>query len=268
MKINEKIALAACFLGLFGFGTNASAFDFESKGIYYNVISETEKSISVTSNETDSYTNEVTIPSEVSYNGKTYTVKGVEESAFADCSSLVSVNLPATIETIGESAFSDCKMLKNIVIPNSVKNIGDYAFWNCSALESVVLPNNVNKISDGVFFGCTSLSLVSIPASVSKIGACAFYRCSSLTSIVIPNSVSNIGTGAFEGCTSLCLAFDNNSVAPVLGEDAFSNISSTASLCVSNELSLETYKNEGFDNFFKSVVTAADNQKMNYSTTK
>lgn len=266
--MNGKITLAVCFLGLFGFGTNASAFDFESRGIYYNVISETENTVNVTCNDTDLYTDDVNIPSEVDYKGKTYVVKGIDESAFADCSSLVSVNLPSTIESIGESAFSDCEMLKSIVIPNSVKSIGDYAFWNCSALESVVLPNNVNKISDGVFFGCSSLSLVSIPASVNRIGACAFYRCSSLTSIVIPNSVSNIGTGAFEGCSSLCFAVDNNSVAPVLGEDAFSDINSGASLCVSNESSFESYRNEGFSDFFKSVVTTADNQKMNYSTTK
>ena len=50
----------------------------------------------------------LTIPSSVSYWGKTYTVKGIGISAFQDCSSLTSVTIPNSVTSIDDQAFTDC----------------------------------------------------------------------------------------------------------------------------------------------------------------
>ena len=69
----------------------ASAHDFEVDGIYYNITSETDLTVEVTyrGGYYDEYSNEysgaITIPSVVTYNGKTYSVTEIEFAAFAYC---------------------------------------------------------------------------------------------------------------------------------------------------------------------------------------
>ena len=63
----------------------ASAYDFEVDGIYYNKNSD-GTSVSVTSG--GNYSGSVTIPSQVTYSGITYSVTSIGESAFSYCSGL------------------------------------------------------------------------------------------------------------------------------------------------------------------------------------
>ena len=100
------------------YSISASAHDFEVDGIYYNVTSEADKTVEVTfkGEAWNSYSNEysgsIVIPESVIYNGATYSV-----------------------ESIGESAFKDCDYLTSVTIPNSVTSIGNYAFHSCSVLQ-------------------------------------------------------------------------------------------------------------------------------------
>lgn len=47
---------------------------------------------------------------------------------FRDCTALVSVELPSTLEAIGGIAFQKCTSLRNIVLPASLTSIGDRCF--------------------------------------------------------------------------------------------------------------------------------------------
>ena len=58
-------------------------------------------------------------------------------SAFANCSNLVSVTLPSTVTNIGASAFANCVALTGLVIPAGVRKIGSKAFDGCLALKSL-----------------------------------------------------------------------------------------------------------------------------------
>lgn len=254
MKRNIVTMVLASVMTMISLSASANTYSFKADGVYYNMISETTVGVTAGSDE-NAYSGNVVIPSEVTFNNNTYKVVSIEENAFAECSTLVSVVIPSTVESVGESAFSDCVSLKSVSLPNSVKSLGEYSFWNCSSLETVELPQTLNDICDGAFFGCTSLSTLSIPSSVKKIGACAFYKCTSLEKIVIPSSVSIISAGAFENCSSLALAVDCSEIAPMLGEDAFFNIKSDASFCVAGE-DATSYINEGYKGFFKNVVAS------------
>lgn len=88
------------------------AYDFESGGLYYNIISGTV-SAEVTSGD-NSYTGAVSIPASVSYGGKTYSVKKVGFKAFHGCNDLNSVVFPSSIEEIEQEAFTNCHNLSII----------------------------------------------------------------------------------------------------------------------------------------------------------
>ena len=163
----------------------------------------------------------------------------IGNSAFFDCKSLQSIDIPNSVTTIGNWAFSGCSSLQSIDIPNSRIIIGDCAFSRCSSLQSInttkgnkryesidgilfskdltcilklpegkklkkyTIPNSVTTIGDSAFKGCSSLQSIDIPNSVTTIRNLAFCGCSSLQNIDIPNSVTTIGDSAFCGCSSL-----------------------------------------------------------------
>ncbi|HIU21779.1 MAG TPA: leucine-rich repeat protein [Candidatus Limadaptatus stercorigallinarum] len=56
----------------------------------------------------------IKIPERVSYNGKNYSVKSIEDLAFSDCTNLTSVTIPDSVTSIGRLAFSDCGRLTHV----------------------------------------------------------------------------------------------------------------------------------------------------------
>ena len=115
---------------------------------------------------------------------------------------------------IGDSAFEDCSSLASINIPNSVTSIGDSAFEDCSSLASITIPDSVTLIGNRAFYYCTSLTSVTIPNSVTSIGSYAFGECSSLTSVTIGNGVKTIEGGAFGYCYKLGVVYCKPIVPP------------------------------------------------------
>ena len=170
-------------------------------------------------------------------------VKVIGDSAFGECESLTSINIPKSVTTIGNWAFEVCSSLTSINIPNSVTTIGNNAFQACDSLTSINIPNSVTTIGNDAFGGCKSLTSINIPNSVTTIGNGAFYDCDSLTSINIPNSVTTIGYCAFAGCESLISINIPNSVITI-GEHAFGYCYSLTSINIPN--SVTTIGNEAF----------------------
>ena len=115
---------------------NAFAYDFEKDGIYYNITSETDRTVEVTYRHYDydydnDFSGNLIIPAKVIYNGKTYTVTSIGSHAYDDCAGLTSITIPNSVTTIGRYAFSYCDGLTSVTIPNSVTTIGDSAFSSC-----------------------------------------------------------------------------------------------------------------------------------------
>ena len=228
-KIQSKAYLSILLLLL---PLLASAHDFEVDGIFYQIISEEDRTIAVTYEGTDKYspdsyyTGEIIIPEHVSYSGNEYTVTRIGERAFMNCDSLTSVSLPESIERIEDSAFSSCYDLTEIRMPSKANHIGTGAFrqckkldsiripegvtilyyttfWGCTNLKSVILPNSLLTLENGVFVDCDSLSTITLPDSIVKIGNYTFGYCDALDSITIPASVTDVGTEPFGNCNKL-----------------------------------------------------------------
>ncbi|MBR3981358.1 MAG: leucine-rich repeat domain-containing protein [Bacteroidales bacterium] len=225
--------LFTLFLTLF-VASSVWAYDFEVDGIYYTFDSMSE-TVAVTYGYYSGYSDNVTIPSSVTYNGNSYSVTSIGGSAFNNCSGLTSVTIPNSVTSIGGSAFSGCSGLTSVTIPNSVTSIGGSAFNNCSGLTSVTIPNGVTSIGGSAFSGCSGLTSVTIPNSVTSIGGSAFSGCSGLTSVTIPNGVTSIGNGAFSSCSSLTSVTIPNSVTSI-GDYAFEGCKSLPSVTIPNSV--------------------------------
>ena len=218
---------------------SVKAYDFSAvapsgQTLYYNISG---SNMSVTS-QNSSYpyystfpTGNLEIPSSVTYNGTTYSVTEIGNSAFYECSGLTSVTIPNSVTSIEINAFLNCSGLTSVDIPNSVTSIGHFAFQNCSRLPSVTIPSSVTSIGIGAFSGCSGLTSMIIGDSVITIGDNAFQNCSGLTSVTIPNSVISIGNYAFSICSGLTSVTIPSSVISI-GACAFAICSGLTSITV------------------------------------
>ncbi len=231
----------------------ALAYNFKSDGLYYNILSETDRTVEVTYYRNDGYGSyyndaygDIEIPSKLIYDRKTYKVTSIGKYAFYKCSGLTSVTIPNSVTSIGISAFYNCSGLTSVTIGNSVTSIGNSAFSNCSGLISIIVDESNPSFSsiEGILYNNDATTLiycpitkktVTIPNSVTSIGYSAFSGCSGLTSVTIPNSVTSIGERAFSGCSGLTSVTIGNSVTSI-GYYAFSGCYGLTSVTIPNSV--------------------------------
>lgn len=116
----------------------------------------------------------------------------IEKNAFANCESLINIDLPESVETIGESVFAGSALKSISFVENSrLINIGDMAFQNCKSLTAIEIPESVMSIGDFAFSNCESLSSLTISSNVKYVGNRAFFYHSPLTIYSEAESISD-----------------------------------------------------------------------------
>lgn len=175
-------------------------------GVTYRIIKEADDASSfgldaVTSSISDRYSGEISIPIKISKSrdnyADSYKVVSIDDKAFLDCVSLISVYIPESIENIGKEAFNGCDNLEIISIAyGNLVNLGKWCFAG-SGIKSIKLPGSVKSIGEGAFQQCENLSQIEIPSGVEYIGNMAFYGCLSLKNVDLPNSIRIIEDEAF-----------------------------------------------------------------------
>ncbi len=178
------------------------------------------------------------------------------EYAFADCTSLSSVNFaesnlktigdcafrrtqftelvfPDTLETIGENAFIPYlyngywynneipSLIQKITFGANLKTIGSHAFYSNKVLSEIIFTGDkLKSIGESAFSGCTALTSLNITGDYAEICGGAFYGCSKLESVTL-SGVETLGNnGAFEWCTNL-KTFTADSTLINIGKESF-----------------------------------------------
>ena len=113
----------------------------------------------------------------------------IEESAFARCIKLKSINLNK-VENIRARAFELCFNLENVDFDNGLKYIGFAAFKDCSRLKNLKFPNTLKYIREAAFKNCFSLENIYLEKGIENIGN-AFYDCRNLKNIYYSGTISD-----------------------------------------------------------------------------
>ena len=269
--------------GAKAFAHDISAANSDGITIYYNWANseKTELAVSYYYNSyygrRDYYSGNVVIPESVVYEGNTYSVTSIGESAFANCKDLTSVSIPNSVTSINYRAFYNCSSLPSIDIPQSVTIIGNEAFygtaWYNNQSDGLVyagkvaykykgeMPTNTSiTIKDGTlgiagytFNGFSNLSSVTIPNSVKTINYCAFQECNGLKSITIPSSVTYIGSSAFKDCKNLTTITSEITIPFAIDDILSSNKYSQTTLIVPKNTKDDYQATDGWKKFTQIV---------------
>lgn len=145
--------------------------DYVKDGIIYDIDSEEAIVWGARTVSAD-----VTIPSSIEIEGKSYNVTSIAKYAFCGNDKLKSLIIPNSVTSIGERAFYGCTGLLAVILSTSLTAIDKYTFYNCFKLKSLTIPNSVTSIGERAFYG-TYLRSLTIGSGVTSIGnnACINY---------------------------------------------------------------------------------------------
>lgn len=204
--------------------STAFAWDFESGGLYYDIVSFTEFTCAVAkAPEGSNYTGNIAIPATVTYNNRELKVVGINKEAFRGCniesvtggenltyvgqsafssSKVEKVTLGNNIVKLDDSSFSYCKLLKEFICPELLETIGSNAFYDCTSLKNITFNETLKEINSGAF-NSTGLISIEIPSSVTIIGSSVLRNCPNLVSVILPNSIETICLYSFAATPKL-----------------------------------------------------------------
>ncbi len=163
----NKLYTLAMAAALLASAPSAMAYDFASGGLYYNVLSETDGTIEITQSGSGTYSGDIIVPDVVTYNGKTYKVTRIGDSAFKQ-SDITSLRCGNNMTQLGAWSLSGCSQLKTLYVSKSVANIEADAAGGCSVLRNLVFE----------------------PGCEAVIGSRAFSNCPKFVSLLLPSTVT------------------------------------------------------------------------------
>ena len=185
----------------------ANAQNVTIDGLKYYLYPDTHEAVL---NNGNTWSGELDIPSEVKYNGETFTVTGMTNGAFNNCSELTKVRIPKTINHIVHGVLTDDPNITGQSNPEAMN-----PFYRSTALEVIEVDedNPIMSSEGGILYSKDKTRLYAYPAGlrqetfiipdrVTWIGMCAICHNRYLSSLTIPNSVTYCGS-ICDNCTNL-----------------------------------------------------------------
>ena len=268
---------AITFLLFTLFVMSMSAYDFKSGNFYYNITS--SNTVEVTcqiSGNSDNYwlLTFAIIPETVIYEGNTYSVTSIGDEAFHDCWSLVSINIPNSIQSIGHAAFYGCSSLYTTYVeattpPMLSDNVFEetpICYIPCGTLEAYEASGWTQYVGEfeeeceekyTITYTSTDGNIVT-PRATDAFGAKIISNTyeNGIGTITFNGPVTSIGYMAFYGCSSLRSINIPNSVTSI-GWGAFYNCSLSSITIPDSVMSIDVAFDEC--SFLTSIVVEDGN---------
>lgn len=189
--------------------------------------------------------------------------KVIEENAFKDSPSLISIQIPAG--TVAVASSSGCSGLASIEvseanakfsakngvlydkkqtsllwfpegktdeafpIPGTVESLEAYAFQGCR-IRNITLPASLKEIGEGAFF-CAEIESIIVPDKVKLLPNAVFQNCSRLTSVTLGSSVELLSEYCFSGCPLQHLYIQAADFPPICREETFAGTDNLFTTC-------------------------------------
>lgn len=178
--------------------------------------------------------------SDIKFNGS---LKKIEDSALANCTSLTSLSIPENVTEICNNAFYNCSNLKEIKFPDNLKVFNEAICSRCSSLSKFNFPTALETVMGYAFSNC-AIEMLEIPATVKELRGLSFNNCSSLRKVSFLGSTDLIGSWAFGNCSAIDSVLCYSPIPPKAEFSAFGNydVYSKAILMVPEE-AMEAYMN-------------------------
>lgn len=236
----------------------ADSKSFVVDGLSYIAVS--ESTAMVTSDDSYEELTSVTVPSSVTYGGKTYTVTKIDAGCFQMCGEIKTITLPSSIIEIGSTAFAGCYALESINLENTcITKVSESCFSACRKLKSITIPATVTSIYRNPFVQNLELKSINVEEgnpSFKSIEGVLFtisgktlqaYPCGKATSYVVPEGTDSIGAEAFNTDQVLASVTLANSVS-YIGMSAFLYCDHLTTLIIPEKSRLKKILSGAFSN--------------------
>lgn len=195
------ISLSFCIISMPAYNADyrISAESLVENGFEYDISSDFAEIVSCNDDSEN-----IVIPDSI--NG--VPVKAIADNAFGECTNLVTVTIPDSIEYITGNVFSGCTNLASIEVSenNAAYSCADGMLFNKDKTELIAVPSQISKavlpdrlltINELAFNSCSEITEINVPESVENIEMYAFQGCVNLESIKISDNISYVGSHAF-----------------------------------------------------------------------
>ena len=196
----------------------------------------------------------LTLPNNVTINGKSYPVSIIDHSSFGDNYSITGIKFPSKVYQLGYWAFQNCPNLTTVEIPESVVYFGAGCFARCNNLKKLtvnsgnsyfnspynsnavietesnrlvqgcnytVIPKSVVTIGENAFQGFDGIEEVTLTANIKTIEDDAFTNCRNLKKVYLNKNIKTLGERVFEGCSALTDVYSSSAQPPQIDASTF-----------------------------------------------
>lgn len=248
------------------------AYDFEVDGLYYNLISASDKTCELVGGN-DNLT-QITIPNAITVRNQNLSVVSMSSSAFKNKTNAVSVSFrESAITEIPSNAFYACTQLSSVVLSSKIATISSAAFYNCP-IQKLTIPSNVDKVGDNALNSVkeliiedsnTALNIVGTTPAIEKLYlgrdvTSAIVQSSSLGKVQIGPKVTTLPANFFRNCTKLNVAEIPSNVKTI-GNYCFYGCSLIKKVTISNSESIGLYAFANCNNLRMADINAETIQK-------
>ncbi|MBO8475517.1 MAG: leucine-rich repeat domain-containing protein [Bacteroidetes bacterium] len=192
--------------------TATADYFYDSQGIQYGTLDETTCEVQNPRgySSDSSYSGNISIPEQVTNNGKTYTVTQIGRHAFYGAKNLDGVVVPKTVTVIYEDAFYGCGLgwirfedgeepieFKSKGTGSMTRVFDEVPVVNAYIGRDFIFPGGPSWKTNPPFSWNDALQIVEIGDLVTSIPSCSFNECHNLFQVTIGSGVKTIGDDAF-----------------------------------------------------------------------